>query len=199
MVIMKALVMVFPWTDRTKWTILYSSQLIIPTKLTAIRSSGIQLPIMSSQKAFDENKILRMSGPFTPFPQNIQEMLSMKEPCYVCAFIKCWSFVICWHWQYPLQQNSLNCKAQALNSLPSLAAVVKWAHCEMQVLLKKFIIFEGFERPSAIQQRAIIPVVKGRDVIAQYVFALKEVQKYLTVVESSIFLHSNINYSCNGS
>ena len=40
----------------------------------------------------------------------------------------------------------------------------------MQFLLKKFIIFEGFERPSAIQQRAIIPVVKGRDVIAQYVY-----------------------------
>jgi ATP-dependent RNA helicase len=25
----------------------------------------------------------------------------------------------------------------------------------------------GFEKPSAIQQRAIIPIVKGRDVIAQ--------------------------------
>ena len=25
----------------------------------------------------------------------------------------------------------------------------------------------GFEKPSAIQQRAIVPVIKGRDVIAQ--------------------------------
>jgi superfamily II DNA/RNA helicase len=27
----------------------------------------------------------------------------------------------------------------------------------------------GFEKPSAIQQRAIKPIVKGRDVIAQFV------------------------------
>ena len=30
-----------------------------------------------------------------------------------------------------------------------------------------FIIYLGFEKPSAIQQRAIKPIVKGRDVIAQ--------------------------------
>jgi ATP-dependent RNA helicase len=29
------------------------------------------------------------------------------------------------------------------------------------------ITFTGFERPSAIQQRAIKPMIKGRDVIAQ--------------------------------
>lgn len=29
------------------------------------------------------------------------------------------------------------------------------------------VIFLGFEKPSAIQQRAIKPIVKGRDVIAQ--------------------------------
>jgi translation initiation factor 4A len=28
-------------------------------------------------------------------------------------------------------------------------------------------LFSSFERPSAIQQRAIVPVVKGHDVIAQ--------------------------------
>jgi superfamily II DNA/RNA helicase len=28
-------------------------------------------------------------------------------------------------------------------------------------------IIKGFEKPSAIQQRAIVPVVTGRDVIAQ--------------------------------
>lgn len=32
----------------------------------------------------------------------------------------------------------------------------------------KFVIFDtGFEKPSAIQQRSILPIVKGRDVIAQ--------------------------------
>lgn len=30
-----------------------------------------------------------------------------------------------------------------------------------------FFIFLGFEKPSAIQQRSILPIVKGRDVIAQ--------------------------------
>ena len=30
-----------------------------------------------------------------------------------------------------------------------------------------FYFFLGFEKPSAIQQRAIRPIVKGRDVIAQ--------------------------------
>ena len=29
-------------------------------------------------------------------------------------------------------------------------------------------VLAGFEKPSAIQQRAIKPIVKGRDVIAQY-------------------------------
>ena len=33
--------------------------------------------------------------------------------------------------------------------------------------IKIFFIFTGFEKPSAIQQRAIKPIVKGRDVIAQ--------------------------------
>ena len=32
-----------------------------------------------------------------------------------------------------------------------------------------FFSFVGFEKPSAIQQRAIRPIVKGRDVIAQLV------------------------------
>lgn len=34
--------------------------------------------------------------------------------------------------------------------------------------LNVFILcFPGFEKPSAIQQRSILPIVKGRDVIAQ--------------------------------
>ena len=30
-----------------------------------------------------------------------------------------------------------------------------------------FYVFPGFEKPSAIQQRAITPILEGRDVIAQ--------------------------------
>lgn len=30
-----------------------------------------------------------------------------------------------------------------------------------------FVFVVGFEKPSAIQQRSILPIVKGRDVIAQ--------------------------------
>ena len=33
-------------------------------------------------------------------------------------------------------------------------------------------LLAGFEKPSAIQQRAIKPIVKGRDVIAQYVHVI---------------------------
>lgn len=32
---------------------------------------------------------------------------------------------------------------------------------------KRLPFAAGFEKPSAIQQRAIVPVIKGRDVIAQ--------------------------------
>lgn len=32
---------------------------------------------------------------------------------------------------------------------------------------KRALFTSGFEKPSAIQQRAIVPVIKGRDVIAQ--------------------------------
>ena len=36
-----------------------------------------------------------------------------------------------------------------------------------QLLYYVKLLFIGFEKPSAIQQRAIKPIVKGRDVIAQ--------------------------------
>lgn len=38
---------------------------------------------------------------------------------------------------------------------------------ELKPDLLRGVYAYGFERPSAIQQRAIIPVVKGHDVIAQ--------------------------------
>lgn len=44
--------------------------------------------------------------------------------------------------------------------------------CTLQLLFSVFLLRNanlGFERPSAIQQRAIKPIVSGRDVIAQYV------------------------------
>lgn len=37
--------------------------------------------------------------------------------------------------------------------------------CSVEIVYLACIL--GFEKPSAIQQRAIIPIVKGRDVIAQ--------------------------------
>jgi ATP-dependent RNA helicase len=37
--------------------------------------------------------------------------------------------------------------------------------CENECLW--FLFCEGFEKPSAIQQRAVKPILKGRDVIAQ--------------------------------
>ena len=38
-------------------------------------------------------------------------------------------------------------------------------HCIIQIIL--FYVSSGFEKPSAIQQRAIAPILEGRDVIAQ--------------------------------
>lgn len=42
-----------------------------------------------------------------------------------------------------------------------------WVLIRFRELNWVFIIWSRFERPSAIQQRAIVPVVKGHDVIAQ--------------------------------
>ena len=36
-----------------------------------------------------------------------------------------------------------------------------------RLMILHFYLFSGFEKPSAIQQRAIIPMTQGRDVIAQ--------------------------------
>lgn len=44
------------------------------------------------------------------------------------------------------------------------------SHIKYDRILPKhfvFLWFSGFEKPSAIQQRSILPIVKGRDVIAQ--------------------------------
>lgn len=35
------------------------------------------------------------------------------------------------------------------------------------IIIRATFTFSGFEKPSAIQQRSILPIVKGRDVIAQ--------------------------------
>ena len=52
----------------------------------------------------------------------------------------------------------------------------------------------GFEKPSAIQQRAILPCVKGHDVIAQaqsgeictLIFILNNVEEYFIISNSSL-------------
>jgi superfamily II DNA/RNA helicase len=48
---------------------------------------------------------------------------------------------------------------------PSLLS--SFDNMELKPELLRGVYAYGFERPSAIQQRAIIPVVKGNDVIAQ--------------------------------
>lgn len=39
------------------------------------------------------------------------------------------------------------------------------------IILMVVLLLLGFEKPSAIQQRAIKQIIKGRDVIAQYVWS----------------------------
>lgn len=46
-------------------------------------------------------------------------------------------------------------------------AITKWADLKLKHHLFDGLISLGFERPSAIQQRAILPIMKGRDVICQ--------------------------------
>lgn len=46
-------------------------------------------------------------------------------------------------------------------------AIAKWTDLNLKPHLFDGLISLGFERPSAIQQRAILPIIKGRDVICQ--------------------------------
>lgn len=45
--------------------------------------------------------------------------------------------------------------------------VTKWSEMNLKVSLLNGLIAMGFERPSAIQQRAILPIIRGKDVICQ--------------------------------
>lgn len=45
--------------------------------------------------------------------------------------------------------------------------LARWSEMKLKPGLFQGIIAMGFERPSAIQQRAIVPIVKGRDVVCQ--------------------------------
>ena len=45
--------------------------------------------------------------------------------------------------------------------------VTKWSDMHLKPPLLNGLIAMGFERPSAIQQRAIVPIIKGKDVICQ--------------------------------
>jgi hypothetical protein len=61
----------------------------------------------------------------------------------------------------------------------------------------------GFERPSAIQQRAIVPIIQGRDVIAQSQVILNNYSqlyfryflKYITSLEPERLLFFLLEYS----
>lgn len=49
---------------------------------------------------------------------------------------------------------------------------VRWSQLSLRLRDRRLILFSlcvraDFEKPSAIQQRAILPITKGRDVIAQ--------------------------------
>jgi hypothetical protein len=65
----------------------------------------------------------------------------------------------------------------------------------------------GFERPSAIQQRAIVPIIQGRDVIAQSQVVLNNYSqlyfryflKYITSLEPErlLFFLLECSNACN--
>jgi superfamily II DNA/RNA helicase len=45
--------------------------------------------------------------------------------------------------------------------------ITKWSEMNLKVALLNGLLAMGFERPSAIQQRAILPIIRGKDVICQ--------------------------------
>lgn len=49
----------------------------------------------------------------------------------------------------------------------SLKIIKEWDELEIQTKLLRGIYAHGFEKPSPIQQKAILPIIEGRDVIAQ--------------------------------
>jgi hypothetical protein len=56
---------------------------------------------------------------------------------------------------------------RGVGSLASFPSVVPPCAPALAMLTPGFPYLSGFEKPSAIQQRAIVPFIKGRDLIAQ--------------------------------
>lgn len=50
---------------------------------------------------------------------------------------------------------------------PNVSDTLSFDDMELKPELLRGVYAYGFERPSAIQQRAIMPIITGRDVIAQ--------------------------------
>jgi superfamily II DNA/RNA helicase len=62
---------------------------------------------------------------------------------------------------------SASSSSSNFTSSPDLATAPSFESMGLKEELLRGIYHYGFERPSAIQQRAILPILKGRDVIAQ--------------------------------
>src|SRR3990167_4854293 len=56
---------------------------------------------------------------------------------------------------------------EKIESTPDIETYTKFDDMGLNDLLLRGIYAYGFEKPSAIQQKAIVPLAKGRDVIAQ--------------------------------
>lgn len=56
---------------------------------------------------------------------------------------------------------------QEMNTGEPLPEITDWDELELEPNLLRGIFAYGFEKPSPIQRKAILPIVKGRDVIAQ--------------------------------
>lgn len=62
---------------------------------------------------------------------------------------------------------ALDLCAHHAESTPNIDTYTKFDDMGLNDLLLRGIYAYGFEKPSAIQQKAIVPLAKGRDVIAQ--------------------------------
>jgi translation initiation factor 4A len=55
----------------------------------------------------------------------------------------------------------------------------------------------GFEKPSAIQQRAIVPCIKGHDVIAQAQSGTGKTATFSIAILQQVHLYFLLIYTCN--
>jgi translation initiation factor 4A len=55
--------------------------------------------------------------------------------------------------------------------------------------LREIHNFQSFERPSAIQQRAIVPIIKGHDVIAQAQSGIDKINTFCIPILQQVRIH----------